>query len=98
MQTVSHYPRRRQPQVGNVRRYSRYANRILSFFALHRIALATQVQRAMPDILPIDRTARLHLQTLVADGDLVLRRDRAIGGRNVYQLTTRGFERVAAGT
>lgn len=79
------------------RRYSRFANRILGYFALHRLAVADQVQRAMPDCLPSDRSARMHLQTLVEAGDLRVIRHCSIGQPNVYEVTTRGMEKIAAG-
>lgn len=50
MHTINQRVTRRHPQVTSGRQYSRYANRILGFFAFHRIALADHVQRAMPDI------------------------------------------------
>lgn len=88
----------RRARIGHVRRYSRYAGRLLEFFAEHRIALASQVQRRFADVLPLDRTARLHLQTLVANGDLSVLRQHGLGQPNVYQVTKQGLRRGEAVT
>ena len=77
------------------RRYSRFAPQLLEFFAFHRTALASHVQRAFPGLFSLDRTTRLHLQTLVAHGDLTTIRESGVGRPNVYSITTRGLRRAA---
>ncbi|MCH8148642.1 MAG: replication-relaxation family protein [Planctomycetes bacterium] len=73
------------------RRYSRFASTLLEFFALYRTALASQVHRQLIDQLPTDRVTRLHLQTLVAAGELEVIREPGINSPNVYVVTRRGL-------
>ena len=79
------------------RRYSRHADKILSFMALHRVAMADQVQRRFKGIFHSDRMARLHLQTLVEAGDLGIDRVRAVGQPKIYRITTQCLKRLANG-
>ena len=85
----------RTPRQGCRRRYSRHAGALLTFFGEHRTALANQVQRYFPEQLPLDRTTRLHLQSLVANGDLAITRARELGQPNVYRITAVGLSAAA---
>lgn len=58
--------------------------------------LAGQVRRMLPDRLRSDRSARMHLQTLVEHGDLAIVRQPEPGRPNLYRLTPRGATSVAA--
>jgi len=70
--------------LGSNRRYSRFAHAVLQFLAEHRTALAAHVQRQFPDLFLTDRAVRMHLQTLVASGELELRQSPSLGNANVY--------------
>lgn len=77
------------------RRYSRFAQSLLRFFAVHRTATADQVQRYFPDELRSARSARMHLQTLAKQRDLQVLRTRGMGGTNIYLITLKGFRSLA---
>jgi hypothetical protein len=63
---------------------------ILEFFARHRTAYACHVQRQFSKLFGSHRLTRMHLQTLVAVGDLHCRQT-AIGQPNVYLVTAQGL-------
>ncbi len=76
-------------------RYSIYASEILHFFVLHRVALATHVQRFRPDLFKTARDSRAHLQTLAAAGDLTILTYNDPRRPNVYLITDQGFDRAS---
>lgn len=84
-------------RTASSRRYSRYAEPILQFFALHRIALSDHVERHFKCYFKTNRSTRMHLQTLVAAGDLKIDRQPSLGQPNVYSITTRGLNRAREG-
>lgn len=75
-------------------RYSKYASELLYFFALHRVALASHVQRFRPDRFSTVRDARRHLQTLADAGDLTILTYNDPRRPNVYLITDQGFDRA----
>src|SRR5262245_61093644 len=89
--------RLRPARRGKGRRYSRHADELLAFFALHRVALAAHVEHQFRPVLYSDRTTRLHLRTLVEAGDLAVKRCPGIGQPNVYHITNRGLRKLAEG-
>lgn len=95
LQRMTRERTRRRVTGSGGRAYSRYANEVLEFFSRHRTALAHQVRRYFADTFRLDRTTRLHLQTLVAAHDLVVHRERGIGEPNVYLITSQGLRRTA---
>ncbi len=62
---------------------------------MHRTATALQVRRFFHHRFGTLRSARMHLQTLAAEGDLEVVRSQTIGGPNVYLITNRGLRKVA---
>lgn len=91
---TSRRTRRQEPQKAR-RQYSRYAAAIVEFFGRHRIVLATHVQRQFADVLHSDRMTRLHLQTLVGYGDIMLFREQVRGRPNVYLISQQSFQRLS---
>ena len=75
-------------------RYSKYASDLLYFFAVHRVALASHVQRFRPDLFSTVRDARRHLQTLADAGDLTILTYNDPRRPNVYLITDQGFDRA----
>ncbi len=84
-------PARPRATKATSRRYSRYAGRLLAFCARHRTVVADHVTRQFRDLVGGDRNTRLHLQTLVARGELTVRREHGTGRPNVYLITARGL-------
>jgi hypothetical protein len=74
--------------------YSRHAAELLSFFAMHRTATASQVGRYFWDRFGTERSTRMHLQTLAAQRDLEIVRSRGAGALNIYRITERGLRSV----
>jgi hypothetical protein len=64
------------------------------FFQHHRIALAGHVQRQFPNLFQTGRSTRMHLQTLIAHGDLAVRQGHGMGQANVYSLTQKGLRAI----
>jgi hypothetical protein len=55
----------RRPKVADPKKREHFA-RILAFIYRNRYAVAAQIQRRFPDVLPSGRTARRHLVSLRA--------------------------------
>lgn len=82
-----------EPQRAGIK-YSIYAGEILRFLAVHRIALASHVQRALPHCFASDRSARRHLQTLADEGDVDILTYDDPRRPNVYLITGQGLDRA----
>jgi protein involved in plasmid replication-relaxation len=74
--------------------YSIHAGSILPFLAFHRVALASQVQRAFPHSFASDRSVRRHLQTLVDAKDLTCLTYDDPRRPNIYVITDQGLDRA----
>jgi hypothetical protein len=75
-------------------KYSIHATSVLPFMAFHRVALASQVRRALPRCFASDRSARRHLQTLVNAGDLRCLTYDDPCRPNVYIISDQGLDRA----
>jgi hypothetical protein len=75
-------------------KYSIHAASVLPFMAFHRVALASQVRRALPRCFASDRSARRHLQTLVDAGDLRCFTYDDPCRPNVYLMSDQGLDRA----
>lgn len=74
--------------------YSCHAEAILNFLVKHRVALASQIHRALPDLLKSERSARRHLQSLATKGVEEVRILTYEDPRkpNVYLITDAGMD------
>jgi hypothetical protein len=87
----------RPARFRSARQYSRFSPDLLKFFAFHRTATARQVLRFHSELLGdrrSERSVRMHLQTLVAAGDLAVLRARGMNEPNLYIVTGKGLRAV----
>lgn len=76
-------------------RYSCHARHLLPFFVLHRTALASHVQRSLPEQFKSDRLARLHLQSLASAQTIRILTYNDPRRPNVYMITDDGIDHAA---
>src|SRR4051812_38303603 len=86
----------RKRRYSGSRQYSSQWQGLIQFLAMHRSATAHQMHRYYSDRFGTDRSLRMHLQTLAAEGDIDVVRAQGLSSPNIYIVTGRGLAKADA--